>query len=255
MTCFIANPTICRSFSKCNGWQETLAHFLVKSRRTQSSAALVDQSASFNVSSDVLTYSMKDHSEDSGRGSSRGTSIHHSDLQKPMSNLPKVFETSSSPDDPTQERVVRSLDLSPIIDEIQHPTLSRTFSSPRPSISSNSILLTGNSILMDSKDTTPEFIRRNSDDFQQDLATPPRSSSTSREDLSLLTKSESVVKTERIDDASIIIPTFSSRDDGSLLDELGETLILTMVMILWKGIVGHDNDAWIVCIFDSVTEF
>jgi hypothetical protein len=44
------------------------------------------------------------------------------------------------------------------------------------------------SILMDSKDTTPEFLRRNSEEFQQH--TPIQSNSTSREDLRSLTKTE-----------------------------------------------------------------
>ena len=36
-------------------------------------------------------------------------------------------------------------------------------------------------------------------------------------------------------------------ESGSgLLEELCETLILTVVMILWKGVVGADDDAWMV---------
>ena len=35
-------------------------------------------------------------------------------------------------------------------------------------------------------------------------------------------------------------------EGGGLLEELCETLILTVVMILWKGVVGSDDDAWMV---------
>ena len=49
------------------------------------------------------------------------------------------------------------------------------------------------------------------------------------------------------EDSSSFIPTANNGEDGSILEELCETLILTIVMILWKGVVGADDDAWIVC--------
>ncbi len=36
--------------------------------------------------------------------------------------------------------------------------------------------------------------------------------------------------------------------DGSILEEMCETLILAIVMILWKGIIDSDDAAWTVCI-------
>jgi hypothetical protein len=181
MTCFIANPTVCRSYAKCHGWQETLAHFFIKSRR-QTSRHIPSSS----VSSDALSIYVKEPSVDSGRESSSETNIDNSHLHIPLVP-PRVFETSSSPDDPRQEKLVRQLDLSPITNENIHTNLTRTFSSPRQSLISNSVL-TPMSILMDSKDTTPEFLRRNSEEFQQH--TPLQSNSTSREDLRSLTKTE-----------------------------------------------------------------
>jgi hypothetical protein len=35
--------------------------------------------------------------------------------------------------------------------------------------------------------------------------------------------------------------------DGSVLEEMCETLILAIVMILWKGITDSDDAAWTVC--------
>ena len=48
------------------------------------------------------------------------------------------------------------------------------------------------------------------------------------------------------DDSSFYIPTSTNGDDGSILEELCETLILTIVMVLWKGVVGADDDAWML---------
>jgi hypothetical protein len=183
MTCFIVNQTVCRSYAKCHGWQETLAHFFVKTRRS---------TVSSSISTDALSTYIKDQSVDSGRESSSGTTIDNSNLHIPLVP-PRVFETSSSPDDPTQERLVRQLDLSPIIKENSHRSLTRTFSSTDPLSTSNS-MLTPMSLLMDNKDTTPEFLRRSSEEFHRNtivtITTPLHSSTTSREDLLSLVKTE-----------------------------------------------------------------
>jgi hypothetical protein len=49
------------------------------------------------------------------------------------------------------------------------------------------------------------------------------------------------------EDTTFFIPSSTNSEDGSLLEELCETLILTIVMILWKGVVGSDDEAWMVC--------
>jgi len=193
MTCFIANPTVCRSYAKCHGWQETLAHFFIKSRHQPYHHHL----PSSNVSTDTLSTYIKDPNVDSGRESSSETNIDNSNIHIPLiPPPPRVFETSSSPDDPKKEKLVRQLDLSPIIDENTHKNLTR-ISTPRESLISNSVL-TPISILMDSKDTTPEFLRRNSEEFYQNtidiITTPLQSSSTSREDLLSLVKTENSTK-------------------------------------------------------------
>jgi hypothetical protein len=190
MTCFIANPIVCRSYAKCHGWQETLAHFFIKSHRQS-----FCQIPSSSVSTDAISTYIKDSSGDSGRESSSETNIDNSNVHIPLvpPPPPQIFETSSSPDDPTQEKHVRQIDLSPITNENMHTNLTRTFSTPRDSLILNSVL-TPMSILMDSKDTTPEFLRRNSEEFHQNtidiITTPLQSSSTSREDLLSIIKSE-----------------------------------------------------------------
>jgi len=254
MSCFIAHPSLCRSYTRCHGWQETLAHFFVKSSRRSTSTE-----ASANK---------QDRSVDSGRGSSNATLIDH-----PTTSVlipPRVFETSSSPDDPTQQRLVRQLDLSPIIDEMTDSNIPRSLSSPRLSATSTSMPSPSHThSLADSKDLTPEFLRRNSLDYQAE-GTPLHSASTSREDLLSLAKTEtsnddlasittnsndpispvsvqisrtSVTSTE---DSSFYIPTSQNGEDGSIIEELSETLILTVVMILWKGIVTSDEQSWIL---------
>jgi ABC-type phosphate transport system permease subunit len=52
------------------------------------------------------------------------------------------------------------------------------------------------------------------------------------------------------EDTSFFVPSSSTNgEDGGLLEELCETLILTIVMILWKGVAGSDDESWMVCLF------
>lgn len=48
------------------------------------------------------------------------------------------------------------------------------------------------------------------------------------------------------EDTSFFIPSSTGAEDGGLLEELCETLILTIVMVLWKGVAGSDDEAWLV---------
>ncbi len=184
MTCFIANPIVCRAYAKCHGWQETFAHFFIKSHRRSSDH--------LSLSSGAISTYLKDPSIDSGRESSSDTN----NLNIPLVP-PQVFEISSSPDDPTKEKLIRQLELSPII----HTNLSRTFSSPRYSSLSNSIL-TPMTMSIDGRDVTPEYLRRNSEEYQAqtfDMITTP----ISREDLH-----HSLIKTETSNEISSVL--FSS---------------------------------------------
>lgn len=199
MTCFIANPNVCRSYAKCHGWQETLVHFFIKSSRQ--SYHHLPPSSSSSISTDTLSQYHKDSNIDSGRESSSETNIDNSNIHIPLVSsqqtstqiLPQVFEISSSPDDPTQEKLVRQIDLSPIINENSHKNLTQTFSTPGQSLLSTSAL-TPMSNLIDNKDSTPEFLRRNSEEFSINtidmITSPLQSSSTSREDLLSIVKTE-----------------------------------------------------------------
>jgi hypothetical protein len=51
------------------------------------------------------------------------------------------------------------------------------------------------------------------------------------------------------EDTSFFVSSSTNNEDGGLLEELCETLILTIVMVLWKGVVGSDDEAWTVCFF------
>jgi hypothetical protein len=51
------------------------------------------------------------------------------------------------------------------------------------------------------------------------------------------------------EDTSFFLPSSTNSEDGGLLEELCETLILTIVMVLWKGVAGSDDEAWTVCSF------
>jgi hypothetical protein len=57
------------------------------------------------------------------------------------------------------------------------------------------------------------------------------------------------------EDTSFFVPSSTNSEDGGLLEELCETLILTIVMVLWKGVVGSDDEAWMVCCFSSHSFF
>ena len=57
------------------------------------------------------------------------------------------------------------------------------------------------------------------------------------------------------EDASFFVPSSTHSEDGGLLEELCETLILTIVMVLWKGVIGSDDEAWMVCSYSRIHSF
>ncbi|CAF0830697.1 unnamed protein product [Rotaria sp. Silwood1] len=300
LTCFIQHPSVCQSYAKCHGWQETLAHFFVKSRRSIS-MQLSQYLTSSNVSNDVPTTSTADQNVDSSRKNSNDAIIDSSNRRASLMP-PQISETLLSPQYLTQERFTQQLDLSPSIDENTLINFSKRFASPRPSIASDSAFTT-TSALSDNKETTPEFFRGLSDDFQQNTIgtrmSSLRLSSTSHEDLISLAKKENstddftsmagssgslcqlprtttitsikhlysdeennlqsgrlgpevrqilgwIIGVTSTEDVSFFVPSPTSPEDGGLLEELCETLILTIVMVLWKGITGSDDETWMI---------
>ncbi|CAF4197890.1 unnamed protein product [Rotaria socialis] len=269
MSCFIAHPSVCRSYVKSHGWQETLAHFFVKFRRsisTQSSQCLI----SSNASNEFLAVGNTDQNNDPDKENSTSRSNDKINFEN-LSTRPQLFETSLSSDDRKQERTVRQLDLSPIADENAHTNLNRTVSSSAQELLTPKSRRTSINPFIDSKDGTPEFLQRNSEDFQPNtfvtVTTPLQSSPASHEDLVSIVKKENstddltsmngsndalfplprsttITSVASTEDTSFFVPSPTNPEDGGLLEELCETLILTIVMVLWKGIVGSDDEAW-----------
>ena len=230
MTCFIAHPTVCRAYAKCNGWQETMAHFFIKSRRS-TPIPPVQRFPSTSTST-------KDQSVDSGRESCDGANIDSSNVHVPLVSTtttmqpPQIFETSSSPDDPNQGPRIRQLDLSPIPNENAHRSLTQTLSTPSDSLMSSSLLTPMTTSTMDIDGTTPEFLRRNeSDEFHPDtigtVATPLQSSTNSREDLLSLMKTDAsnddVVSVTSSNDASSVFQAATTPSIKHLCDDEDET--------------------------------
>ncbi|CAF4373972.1 unnamed protein product [Rotaria socialis] len=192
MSCFIAHPSVCRSYVKSHGWQETLAHFFVKFRRsisTQSSQCLI----SSNASNEFLAVGNTDQNNDPDKENSTSRSNDKINFEN-LSTRPQLFETSLSSDDRKQERTVRQLDLSPIADENAHTNLNRTVSSSAQELLTPKSRRTSINPFIDSKDGTPEFLQRNSEDFQPNtfvtVTTPLQSSPASHEDLVSIVKKE-----------------------------------------------------------------
>jgi hypothetical protein len=53
------------------------------------------------------------------------------------------------------------------------------------------------------------------------------------------------------DDSRFFVRSPVDIGDDGILEEMCETLILAIVMILWKGIVDSDDAAWTVCYFSN----
>jgi len=49
------------------------------------------------------------------------------------------------------------------------------------------------------------------------------------------------------DDSTFFIQSSGNNGNGDILEEMCETLILAIVMILWEGVVESDEAAWMVC--------
>lgn len=54
-----------------------------------------------------------------------------------------------------------------------------------------------------------------------------------------------------VGDLTFFSQSSANSGEGGMLEEMCETLILAIVMVLWKGIVEHDDAAWTVGLFRS----
>lgn len=192
MTCFIAYPLVCRSYAKCHGWQETLAHFFIKSRRSTSIQSF-DNITSPIVLNDTVSANTKEQSINFSREGSNDPHIDNDNISISLISS-QMYETSSNLEDLAQDKVVQKIDLSPIINATTDTDLTQVVSSPGPSLTPNSTVQSL-SLLIDNKDATPEFLQRGNEDFQQTINEPVtdllRSSSPSGEDLNSELKRDS----------------------------------------------------------------
>lgn len=85
MRYFIAHPSSCRAYAKCHGWQETLAHFFVRARRSTPVAS----------ADEFLSTGIKDQLLDSDESSSTDTST-------------PVTRTVLNGDDPLQRKLAET---------------------------------------------------------------------------------------------------------------------------------------------------
>ncbi|UJR35189.1 hypothetical protein I4U23_027956, partial [Adineta vaga] len=206
MTYLLSHPNTCRLYAKCHGWQETLAHFFVKTRRL--------------------------------------VSHHHHHTSSPaiLSDYTKEQRISSIENHSKQHRI-----SIPIFD----------ISSP------NDLSLIENKI-----DQSMETLVNNKDltsDSRSMSITPTQSTNGSREDLLSLIKTENSNENlhgmlsstndltsttvdprgKSFDNSTFFLHSSQNIVEGDILEEMCETLILAIVMILWKGIVDHDDTAWL----------
>jgi len=165
MTYFISHPLACRSYAKCHGWQETLAHFFVKTRRPSLAQLLPNRRSS----NDILSTYIKDQSLNSSQESS--ILINTSDNNQPLTLTPSIFDILPNSDDVTPEKQIQIVDID----------LTQTC------VSSSNSADTSMDILTNNRRSTSDIHRYSNDT----IMTPPLSISTSREDLLSLLKKES----------------------------------------------------------------
>jgi hypothetical protein len=171
MAYFISHPSACRLYAKCSGWQETLTHFFVKTRRSSLAQFLPHR----NSSQDVLSSYIKDPSLDSSQESSNLININDTNQQ-----LTLILDLPLSPNDSSSEKQIEKL-----INETDDLDLTQTYVSPQSSLTANSDETSMN-ILTNNKDSTSDFPSYSN----ETIVTPPQSMSASRENLILLLKRE-----------------------------------------------------------------
>ena len=160
MTYFISNSSACRLYAKCYGWQETLANFFVKIRRSSLAHILPHRSSSHEIlSSYTKTQRLNSSSESSNLMNTNDTP-----LQSPI--IP-TFNITLNTDDSAETTT--------------ETNLTKTYASSLQSLTSNSAA-TSMELLPINKDA--------SDYPNETIMTPPLSTSASREDLLSLLKTE-----------------------------------------------------------------
>ncbi|CAF1245717.1 unnamed protein product [Adineta ricciae] len=192
MAFFLSHENACHLYAKCHGWQETLAHFFVQTRRLMSHVHHNSSPAILSLDTQVQ----------------RLSSIRNN-VNQHRASIP-IFDVSS-PDGLSDEK----FDLSLIKDQ-EDLNSSQTFTiTPTQSIN----------------------------DSKEDLLSSLKPEN-SNEELNGMIGGPDDSRGKSVDNLRSHIRASDDQTDGDLLEEMCETLILAIVMILWKGIVGHDDAAW-----------
>ncbi|CAF4116210.1 unnamed protein product [Rotaria sp. Silwood2] len=257
MTYFIDHPSACHLYAKCYGWQETLANFFVKARRSN----LVQLLPYETVAPDVSSTYKKDQNLNSSEESSDHINSNDSNLHLVSTT---TFDIASSSDDLSQTRYDQKLDLASIVNITADLDLKLICTSSDSSLTSNS-LDASMSLLSNKQDLAIDFRQYSN----ETTIAPLQSNSASKEDLlaffkigdsydnimemvdkdndlsSSLPRTTTRTSTSSAEDSTFYIRSSVISSDDNTLEEMCETLLLVIVMILWKGIVDCDDAAWI----------
>ncbi|CAF3646804.1 unnamed protein product [Adineta steineri] len=295
MTYFLNHPAACRLYAKCHGWQETLANFFVKMRRS-SLGPLMNQH--HNSSPNLLYSSTRNLSLNLGQECSKSLDMNNENQRRtsaPHLDIASLHDLS--PEKP----------ISLSVEDIATNGDLMQFDTPSEQCLTSDSTDKSMDVLTNTKDTTTDLHSLSN----EIIITPPSSNFGSREDLISLLKTENsnenlnemmkndnnnltTTTTLQRTSTSTSMPQLyddkenireynqfsceyrnflgwlialvcndikalgiKSTDDSSLymqssinisivdiLEEMCETLILAIVMILWKGIIDSDDTAW-----------
>ena len=167
MKYFISHIPACHLYAKCPGWQETLAHFFVKARRSSIAHSSTRRSSSQDVVSNTST---KEQSLDSSHGSSNYIST--TDSNRQASSPSPVFDITITPDDSLSDKQIDKIDPSMLESQTDYD-LTQTYGFSDQPVASNSIVIS-----VDKKHTTNDYQGYTNDT----IITPPHSLSDSRDD-------------------------------------------------------------------------
>lgn len=163
---FLNHPSACQLYARCHGWQETLANFFVKTRRSSIVQSLVFQSGSQSL---PLIFK-EDENLSSSQSSLHDKDIHESSIHL-VTSLP-TFDFESNPEDGLNETNVEKSDLS------LQPDLTAT-------INYNSLTSNGFDISIGCTNNSEETNTNLVSSSTNLMITQLKSSSSSKEDLAL----------------------------------------------------------------------
>lgn len=242
MKYFLEYSSACRLYGKCQGWQETLAHFFVRNRRPSTRQSLP---------ADVLLATMKDQSFDSRQTILTNLAAgnkHRPSLPISMSRSTETLDdTGSDKINPKSDSMDTSTDnLSSTAEsfgEFHSYTLEKNMTPPQSIADSREDLLS--SLKRENSHDNLNRIHRVRSSVPATLLRAAINTSTN-EIFHRITISLSCLGIATSENSRFYFRPSVDIVNESLLEEMTETLILVIVMILWKGITDSDEAAWMV---------